>query len=184
MRLSSAILLFAASVLLSSNSMAQSGPGCGPANVKFDVKTGKAQNNAPTPEPGKALVFFLQDDLNFSSRPRPTTRFGIDRTWVGATHSNSYFYVQVDPGEHHICANWQSTVIVSSVPKRPTAANHFTAEVGKSYYFRARDITQVRNPDGKVEVVSEAEVVLEPVESDEAQVLVNTFSFSSSHPKK
>jgi hypothetical protein len=184
MRLSIAIVLFAASVLLPSNSMAQSGPGCGPTNVKFDVKTEKAQNNAPSPEPGKALVFFLQDDVNFNSRPRPTTRFGIDGTWVGATHANSYFFTYVDPGEHHICASWEPMIKLSSPAMRTTAAAHLIAEAGKSYYFRARDVTKTENPFGKGDIVSEAEVVLKPLDSDEAQVLMNTFSFSSSNPKK
>ena len=43
------------------------------------------------PESGKALIYFLQDDPNFLSRPRPTTRFGLDGNWIGATQSNSYF---------------------------------------------------------------------------------------------
>ncbi len=184
MRLTIAILLFATSTLLSSNSIAQSASGCGPANVKFDVKTEKAQNNMPTPEPGKSLVFFLQDDVNFNSKPRPTTRFGIDGTWVGATHANSYFFTSVDPGEHHICASWEPMIKLSFPPMRTTAAAHLIAEAGKSYYFRARDVTKTDNPFGKGDVISEAEVVLEPLDSDEAQVLVNTFSFSSSHPKK
>jgi hypothetical protein len=184
MRLCIAIVLFAASVLLPSNSMAQLGPGCGPTNVKFDVKTEKAQNNAPPPEPGKALVFFLQDDFNFKSSPRPTTRFGIDGNWVGATHANSYFFTYVDPGEHHICASWEPMIKLSSPAMRTIAAAHMIAEAGKSYYFRARDVTKTQNPFGSGDIISEAEVVLKPLDSDEAQVLMNTFSFSSSNPKK
>lgn len=184
MRLTIAILLFVTSTLLASNSVAQSAPGCGPATVKFDVKTEKARSKTPTPGPGKALVFFFQDDLNFNSRPRPTTRFGIDGTWAGATHADSYFFTYVDPGEHHICASWQPMIMPSSPRMRTTAAAPLIAEDGKSYYFRARDVTKTENPFGKGDIVSEAEVVLEPLNSDEAQVLVNTFSISSSHPKK
>jgi len=183
-RLNIAILLFATSTLLSSSSMAQSAPGCGPVNVKFDVKTEKAQNNTRTPESGKALVVFLQDDVNFNSIPRPTTRFGIDGTWIGATHANSYFFTYVDPGEHHICASWEPRFKLIGPPTRPTAAAHLIVEAGKSYYFRARDVTHTDNPFGRGDVVSEAEVVLEPVDGDEARVLLSTFSVSSSHPKK
>src|SRR6185312_9705018 len=83
--------------------------GCGPAAVHFEVKTEK--HHLPVrPENGKALVYFLQDDTQFQSRPRPTSRIGIDGTWVGATKSNSYFYVSVDPGEHDLCSSWQSFV--------------------------------------------------------------------------
>jgi uncharacterized protein DUF2846 len=177
------ILLLAISILFPSKAKAQTGPGCGPVNVKFDMSTSKDQRPAPAAEPGKAVVFFLQDDLKFDSLPRPTTRFAIDGTWVGATHANSYFYVYVDPGEHHLCANWQSIHVPGYIgAKRSTAAAQFTAETGKTYYFRARDIARVDHPGGPV--VSEPEVLLEPVDGDEAQVLMGTFSFSSSHQKK
>ncbi|HEV2488382.1 MAG TPA: DUF2846 domain-containing protein [Candidatus Acidoferrales bacterium] len=186
MRSSSIVPLFAGLILLSPNSFAQSGPGCGPANLKFDVKTTNAEQPAPTPQAGKALVYFLQDDLKYDSSPRPTTRFAIDGLWLGATHANSYFYVFVDPGEHHLCANWQSDVILMNfgVPKRSTSAASFTAESGKTYYFRAQDIAKSHSGENNSSYVSEAEVLLAPLDGDEAQVLMNTFSFSSSHPKK
>jgi hypothetical protein len=184
MRPSLALLFFAASMLLSSNSMAQSGPGCGPSNVTFDVKTAKAQSNPPAPGPGKALVVFLQDDVEWKSRPRPTTRFGIDGAWVGATHANSYFFISVDPGEHHICASWQPMIKLSFPPMRTTAAAHLVAEAGKSYYFRARNVTKTENPFGTGDVITQAEVVLKPLDIDEGQLLATSFSFSSSHPKK
>lgn len=163
-------------------SRAQEAPGCGPTNIKFDVKTMGGQHALPSPDPGKALVIFLQDDLKFNSRPRPTTRFGIDGTWVGATQANSYFFVSVDPGEHHLCASWQSRVSVG-IPTRPTAATHFTAESGKTYYFRARDIGRPASTDRNA-LQPLAEVMLEPVDSDEGQVLLSSFAYSSSHPKK
>ena len=75
-------------------------PGCGPASIKFDVETDRNQHAAPNPEPGKALLVLLQDDSRFGAKPRPTTRFGLDGAWVGATHANSYFYVPIDPGAH------------------------------------------------------------------------------------
>lgn len=87
---------------------AQTDSACGPAKVKFDIRTTKQLRASPAAQSDKALVYFLQDDLKYNTAPRPTTRFAIDGAWVGATHANSYFYVFVDPGEHHLCANWQS----------------------------------------------------------------------------
>ena len=81
---------------------AQTDSACGPANVKFDIRTTKQPPASPAAQSGKALVYFLQDDLKYNTAPRPTTRFAIDGTWVGATHANSYFYIVVDPGEHHL----------------------------------------------------------------------------------
>jgi Protein of unknown function (DUF2846) len=160
---------------------AQSAPGCGTANVQFDVKTTRASLTAPAAQPGKALVYFLQDDLKYDAKPRPTTRFGIDGAWVGATHANSYFYVFVDPGEHHVCADWQSdTTPFYFGAKREVAARQFTAEAGKTYYFRAVDIVHTRKNQA---IASEPQVLLRPVDGDEAQVIMNSFSFSSSHQK-
>lgn len=147
-------------------------PGCGPAKIEFDVKTEK-QHPVTQPAPGKAIVYFLQDDARFESRPRPTTRFGLDGAWVGATQSNSYFYVSVDPGEHHACANWQNFVGFGT---RSTAAMHFMAEAGGVYYLRARDVFYRNRPPAVVELTS--------LDGDEAQLLMSMFSFSTSHPKK
>jgi hypothetical protein len=174
MKVRSVVILLAMTVISAMEGHAQTAPGCGQTDVKFDVQNEGRQHAMPSPEPGKALVFFLQDDARFNSIPRPTTRFGIDGVWVGATHANSYFYVSVDPGEHHLCANWQSRVVLTR--SRPIAATHFTAEAGKVYYFRAKDLENTERPP--------AEVVFEPVDSDEALILMSSFDLNSSHPKK
>jgi hypothetical protein len=153
-------------------------PGCGPANLKFNVKTEADQHSVPNPEPGKALLVLLQDDAHFGARPRPTTRFGVDGVWAGATHANSYFYVPIDPGEHHLCASWQSSQVLNP-EARPTAAAHFTAELGKIYYFRARGVLILGSPGA-----TGPDVELEPLDSDEAPILLRSFAFSSSHAKK
>src|SRR5579862_225698 len=102
MRFSLVILLFASFVGSTASADPQSSsldaPGCGPAATKFGVHTEREPNAVPNPQPEKALVVFLQDDAQFNSTPKPTARFGVDGTWVGATHANSYFYVFVDPG--------------------------------------------------------------------------------------
>jgi hypothetical protein len=150
-------------------------PGCGAANVEFNVRTDDKQHPAVQPDAGKANVYFLQDDAKFGSNPRPTTRFGIDGAWVGATHSNSYFYVSIDPGEHHLCASWQGTV--GSFFQRREAALHFIAEADHNYYIRAKDVYEPKAQKTAV-------VLLKPLDSDEAQLLMSQFSFSTSNPKK
>ena len=92
-------------------------PGCGEPKMKFEVKTEKSQHPAQT-DVGKAMVYFIENDSQFDSFPSPTTRMGIDGEWVGATHGNSYFSVSVDPGEHHLCASWQSSVIIGQGHKK------------------------------------------------------------------
>jgi hypothetical protein len=146
------------------------------------VKTTKGQHaikgdgnhpNAGQPDPGKALVYFLEDDTGFESAPKPTTRIGVDGQWVGATHGNSYLYFSVDPGVHHLCASWQRAIALFQ--GRKTAAAHFTAEAGQTYYFSAKNIWTRDGP---------SDMSLNPVDSDEGQLLANKFSFSASQPRK
>jgi hypothetical protein len=148
-------------------------PGCGAIDVKFDVKADKAQHPITQAEGGKAVVYFVEDDTHFQSTPKPTTRIGLDGTWVGANHGNSYFYFTVEPGEHHLCASWQSTVGIGS--RNKSAAAHFTAEAGGVYYF------SVKNSWLRDSMILGIELV--PLDSDEGQLLASKFSYSTFHPK-
>lgn len=147
-------------------------PGCGPADIKFDVKKDKSQHPTAQPESGKAVIYFVEDDTEFEGHPQPTTRIGLDGAWVGANHGNSYFYVSVDPGVHHICASWQG--MLSSGPAHLAAA-HFTAEAGQSYYFSVKNTFLLHIMIPKIELV--------PLDSDQGAVLASQFAVSTSHPK-
>src|SRR5277367_818019 len=105
---------------------------CGPADVNFDVKPGQTQT-ASGPESGKALIYLIGDEGEGDSG-WITIKLGVDGSWMGATHGNSYFSFSVPPGEHHLCSNWQSKLkMYSSL----YSVASFTAEAGKTYYFRA-----------------------------------------------
>jgi hypothetical protein len=171
------ILLFASSVFAQGAPSATgtaAAPGCGPADFKFEVKSSDSSHPVTQPEAGEALIYFLQDDKVFESHPRPTVKWGIDGTWVGATQSNTYFYISVDPGAHHLCSEWQTAAIVTA--GHQASAAHFTAEAGQVYYFRAQDFF--------LKDTGAAHVKLNPVDSDEAQLLMTKFGFSTSQPKK
>jgi hypothetical protein len=102
---------------------------CGPKDASFDVQQVKGQPPA-VPEPGKALVYFIQKE---SGAPF-TTRVGLDGAWVGVIKEDSYISVSVAPGEHHGCAATQNR-------KHPEAELvHFTAKAGKVYYYLVRGI--------------------------------------------
>jgi Protein of unknown function (DUF2846) len=96
----------------------------------------------------------------------------IDGAWVGATHSDSYFYFAVDPGEHHLCAAWQAGALDDEVR---IAAAHFDAEAGQVYYFRARNASR---RDGTLTIE------FGRLDSDEAQLLIGRYALSSSSAKK
>lgn len=169
-----ALLFCLLAVVLTQPVASQTAPGCGDPKIKFDVASARSWHPLPKPEAGKALVYFLQDDSEFNSHPRPTTRFGIDGNWVGATQSNAYFYISVDPGEHHICAGWQS--FVGFTTGHTSGAAHFTAAAGNSYFFIVRD--------RYIENHAPAGMRLDPLDSDEGQLLAGKFALSASHAKK
>lgn len=172
-------ILFALMLALSASLYAQDRPAfvpaCGPAQEKFEVALRDQAEPAPI-ENGKALIYVIQDDTAFDSTPRPTTRIGVDGNWIGATRSNSYLRAAIDPGEHHLCVRWQGFVAFRMGMKM--AALHFTAEPGKSYYFRVRNwYTSNHSRAG-------GDIDFAALDTDEGQLLANQYSFSSSHPKK
>ena len=142
--------------------------GCGPNEVQFDVTTDKHQHPTAQPEAGKALIYLIGDVL-FG---RPTTRVGIDGVWVGANHGESYFFFPVEPGDHHLCINWQSSFKKIS---RLGSAVSFTAEAGKIYYYRIAS-------DEKKE--HELGLTLELLDPAKGEFLISSSAFSTSHPKK
>jgi len=87
--------------------------------------------------------------------------YGLDGKWVGANTKHSYFFFEVDPGEHHLCASWQSV----GAFKNSVGMQSFVAEAGKTYYFASDasadhtqgggysfDFSQLDDDDGKYRV--------------------------------
>ena len=171
-------LLFASPVFAQDDSAAKAveAAGCGPADVKFEVKTDKKQHPTAQPEAGKALVYVIGDTWSDHAAVHIGTapaRFGIDGKWVGANGYRSYFFFSVEPGDHRLCTNFQAPL--ERVVKASTTATSFTAEAGKSYYFRT--ITpEAGSSDGPIEIV--------PVDPAEAQVLMASTAFSTFQLKK
>jgi hypothetical protein len=106
-----------------------------------------------------------------------TARIGLDGAWVGANHGDSWFSFLAEPGEHHLCANWQPAALVEGfVPAKLVSPAGFRAEAGNVYYFRVR----IEAPDLKQGPL----IDMEPVSKDEAEFLIASYPFSTSHPKK
>jgi uncharacterized protein (DUF849 family) len=171
------VLLFAAPALAQDSAAnALAAAGCGANEVHFSVKTNKKQHPTAQPDAGKALVYVIGDSwsdhvaVHIGTAP---TRFGVDGTWVGANGYRSYFFFPVEPGDHRLCTNVQSNL--EEMVKSFTAAISFTAEAGKTYYFRTKTPDR---PD------STARVKLVPVDPAEAQVLIAAAAFSTFHLKK
>jgi hypothetical protein len=144
---------------------------CGPKEVKFDAKQDAAQHPTPQADPGKALVYVVQNLGEMQCSGCALTKVGLDGAWVGATQGSSYVYFPAEPGERHICVNWQSRLEWRS---RSLALANFTAEGGHVYYFRIRlSISR-----------SIYSFDLDPVNSDEGKLLVASSAYSVSHSKK
>jgi hypothetical protein len=177
MKSSLALVFFLATSVFAQNATtpAPSLAACGPMDAKFDAE---AIASAPPaqPNPGKALVYVAED---FRKAPgevgNPTLRLGMDGAWVGATRSNSFVSFTVEPGEHHLCASWQSHLKRLS---KLAAFTGFTAEAGKTYYFRER-VTYSSYGGGSANM----NLDLESVNPDEGQFLVASDKPAASHPK-
>jgi hypothetical protein len=165
-------------VLLASTGRALAAPlpaSCGDPKIKFDVKTQKDKHPLAAPAPGKAQIVLLEREnqmvVPFSSA---TVRFGLDGAWVGADYSNSYFALDVDPGEHHLCANWQATLLKV---KNTTDLTSLTLEPGKVYYLAAH--VTVTGSSGHANV----EFGLAQVDPDEGKFWLTQSKHSTSKPK-
>lgn len=165
-----ALLLFA----VSASATAQTADAiykqaCGPKDASFDVKQVFDVEPSAAPEPGKALVYFIQKE----SGPYFTTRVGLDGSWVGVIQHDSYFFVSVVPGEHHACAATQDR-------KHPGAELiHFTAEAGKTYYYLVRGIAATTSDSSNF-----ATMVFGAADRDEALFLIASDPLSVAKPKQ
>lgn len=133
--------------------------------MKYEVKTDDSRHPTPTPEGGKALIYVVADG-------HLTTVFGFDEEWVGAVSDKGYFFVPIDPGEHHVCAMLQS---LRPDRGRPRVSVHsLKAEPGGTYYFRTR----------LVGISTGFVLQLEQLDQDEGRWFVAWSKFSTSHPKE
>jgi hypothetical protein len=163
MRLAPIAVLFAASAL------AQDYPSaCGPENVSFNVTLNRSHSLPLKPEPRKAMVIFIQDfgERNVGIGVHVIARVGVDGRWVGAIKDNSYLPVSLEQGTHHICVNLDSKMLGA-----PIELAHLTAEAGTVYYLRWL-------------YLSGGNLLLAPVDSDEAKYQIAMFPLSVSTSKK
>jgi hypothetical protein len=149
-------------------------PGaCGDRTVKFDVTAQKKQPAPAPPAEGTAQVVFLENENQvIGPFMYATVRFGMDGAWVGANNGNSYFALDVAPGVHHLCANWQS--VFGSLKKDVELAS-FNAKPGRVYYFEANVTVESQN------VVTFG---LSRLNEDEGKYRVGLSKLSTSKPKK
>jgi len=175
MRRALAMMFLTLSAFAQSPPSSQLASACGSKDVSFGVNLDLTRHNLASPEPGKARVYFIQDDGSWGDHEHYVLKIGLDGTWIGAYKQNSYFTVSAAPGEHHVCARVQSRYSVG----RLLALVRFTAESGKTYYFRTRFLGGMPGIGTTPQYVE-----LDPVDSDEAQYLMASDPLSVSQAKK
>jgi len=171
-----ALLLFSISACAQDLSAAAAESACGPSNVQFAIKTDNSEHLLAQPDPGKALVYVVEDQ-KFKVVNDVTTRVGMDGAWVGANRGNSYFSFSVEPGKHHLCTDWISSFLPNG---RIVSLTSLTAESGKIYYLRVR--TSASPTSGKAG--AGASIDLNLVNEDEGKLLVASSGLSLSQQKK
>jgi len=149
---------------------------CGDDKVKFDVSTQSHQPPPAPPAEGKAQIVFVENE-NHMIGPfmTATVRFGLDGAWAGANNNNSYFAVDVTPGVHHLCANWQSAL--PTIKKFVDVAS-FTAEPGKVYYFAA-NVKVIPTGDNEATY----DFSLSPLDDDAGQYRLKAWKLATATPK-
>ena len=152
---------------------------CGAQEASFDVDALRAPASVPI-DPGKALVYVIEQE---SSTPAfcigrcggITLKLGLDGRWIGAVNGSSYTMFSVAPGEHHMCANWQSHAKKLS---EKVVLQDFTAEAGKTYYFITHDLAT------SPEAGSMANITFESANPAEAKMLIEAYPQVKATPKK
>lgn len=154
--------------------------GCGPDSVRFDVTTQKGQPTPSAPEAGKAQIVFIEtmekEGMTFCIGCDVVTRVGANGAWIGANKGNSFFSYTVDPGEYHVCVDWQSLI---GKLRRKVGMDDFIADPDKIYYYQIR----VRNIEMS-EDYTELDLQLIPLSQDEGTYLLKHSVLSTSKAKK
>ena len=168
MKLTFIVLLFAASAFAQKDYPTTA--ACGPESTSFKVDFEHTTHKVEPPESGNSVVYFIHEaGASLGLFAYPTTKMGVDGAWVGANHGNSYFSVALEPGEHHLCAALQSSLVDQRVELA-----HLHAEAGQTYFYRTRLV-----------VSHELELLnFEPLDSDQGNYLIGFYSLSRSHPSK
>lgn len=172
---------FFACLVVSPFAAAQSAPtvkhaesACGSFDVKFDVKTDAKQHPLAPAEAGKAQIYVIEDwDWRDRGRiNRPTVRVGMDGKWLGAGQGDSYVFFPADPGQHHLCVSWQQGMGSSN---NLIAVYGLDAKADQTYYLRAN----IARGESVIHALT-----LEPLNIDEAQLLLARYPHANSTTKK
>ena len=148
---------------------------CGPVGAQFTVQNAEAASASNSPQPGKAILYLIQDEGKDGKHQHFIIRIGMDGSWIGAYRDNSFLAVPVDPGTHHFCASVQSNTSFGRV----VGPAHFAAEPGKTYYLRTRFLPGDTSPYVHWDILE-----IDRIDSDEAEYLIASYPRAEWTPEK
>ena len=169
-----AVFLLCASLLPATQVLAKSHAilpdGCGDDSIEFDAKQENVNPAFVGPGEGKALIVFVES-MPGEYRDANNNPLWTGWAWAGATKGDSYFSVEIAPGEHNLCASMQSAP--SNRKKEFSHAASFTAEAGKVYFFRSR-----------FSIIPTPSLDFSPLSEAEGKYRLKAWKFATSKPKK
>lgn len=141
---------------------------CGPDSTKFEVQRQDTHQSSLGVLDSKSRLIIFAESFGTLSGCGPV-RIGMDGKWIGALCLGPWLAADVQSGVHHLCADfhWRPA-------GRHLGLEGFTAEPGKTYYFRAEVVDSFD---------MNAAVHLDPLNEDEGQYLLATQKQSESKEK-
>jgi hypothetical protein len=144
------------------------GVACGALKTRMGVHTKKNEHPTGEVSPSSALVYVIQqDEFTVKVFGYFPTRFAVDGKWIAGNHDDSYFFTDLSPGEHQVCAEWE---IEFSHHLLPVSLAKLEVQSGRTYYLRERVVFAGLN--------GERSIVLEPIEETEGKRLIAQYPFS------
>ncbi len=163
------LLMYSLPVLAQDASFRQIAAACGPASAAYKVSEGAYPQKAVDAEASTATVVFITEPIGFHTGCGIVTRVGFDQAWKGALCLGQSLVTHVQPGEHHVCTDFQH----KPTPKY-TALHSFDAVPGRVYYFRAV-VSVATDQDYSIH--------LDLIDKDEGSLLYESSRIAISSPK-
>ena len=148
---------------------------CGPEKSKIVVHRDKNHHPTADTDSSHATVYIIQqDEFHAYVIGAFPTRYALDGQWFGGNSDNSYFYTSIDPGEHHMCAEWG---VDFKHYARPFSLAKINLKSGETYYFRARVVLYSVGGQG------ERSITLDPISAEEGKRLISEVAYSTAKIK-
>jgi uncharacterized protein DUF2846 len=116
---------------------------CGPQEkeVNYSADTDKKTHPTPAPAAGKAMIYVIRPTMMGN---KVQTKLAVDGEWKGVNRGNTYFFFEVEPGEHNFCSRAENHVMLT-----------LTLEPGKTYFLQQHIQMGLMKARTSMEAVSE-----------------------------